>query len=257
MTKPKPDRDLSEFVIERQPDDTTCGPTCLHAVYKFFGLEVPLSELLAQVETVEGGGTLGVLLATHALSRGCDVTIVTWNLQVFDPTWFATEHPELREKLLLRAKAKEGSKLAFACRAYVNFLDAGGKLEFRDLEPSLLRNHLRKGKPILTGLSANFLYRDPRENPETGQADDIGGDPVGHFVVLTGYEPEEREVLVSDPMYPNPLAKVHTYPVQMQRLIGAIYLGVLTYDANLILIDPTTLHSSKGKKSGNAHHRRS
>lgn len=32
MTTPK--RDLSSFEIHRQPDDVTCGPTCLHAVYR-------------------------------------------------------------------------------------------------------------------------------------------------------------------------------------------------------------------------------
>jgi len=236
-------RHLSDFQIRRQPDDATCGPTCLHAVYRYFGDEVPLDDLLGEVPTVEGGGTLGVLLATHSLARGYRVTIVTWNLQVFDPTWFpgrasSAGGASLRERLLLRAEAKEDPKLRVACRAYADFLDAGGKLELGDLEPALLRRFLRRGVPILTGLSATFLYREARERSLDCRPDDIAGDPVGHFVVLTGYRPASREVLVSDPMHPNPLAVVHTYPVMMGRLIGAIYLGVLTHDANLIVIEP-------------------
>ena len=237
------DGKLADFKIQRQPDDTTCGPTCLHAVYRYFGEQVPLDDLLAQVPSLVGGGTLGVLLARHALSRGFRVKIITWNLNVFDPTWFLEGAP-LRERLIARAEAKHDPRLRLAANAYVDFIDAGGTLELRDLDPALLRHYLKRGIPILTGLSATFLYRDPREIGENNQPDDVNGEPVGHFVVLTGYKSDGREVLVSDPLYPNPLAKVHTYPVGMDRVIGAIYLGVLTYDANLIVIEPI------GRKKG-------
>jgi len=245
MTDPQDHRGLSDFEIQRQPDDTTCGPTCLHAVYRHFKDDVVLDDLLGQVPTLAEGGTLGVLLATHALRRGYRATIITWNLQIFDPTWFPHTTSSLSERLEKRARAKQDPKLQVAARAYVDFLAAGGNIEFRDLEPDLLRRILRRNLPILTGLSASFLYREARENPENGEPDDVGGDPVGHFVVLTGYEQATREVLVSDPLYPNPLAKEHTYPVKMQRLIGAIYLGVLTYDANLIVIEPATAAKRK------------
>jgi ABC-type bacteriocin/lantibiotic exporter with double-glycine peptidase domain len=29
-----------------QPDDTTCGPTCLHAVYRYWGDEIPLAQVI-------------------------------------------------------------------------------------------------------------------------------------------------------------------------------------------------------------------
>lgn len=233
-----PERSLSDFEIHRQPDDATCGPTCLHAVYRHFGEDVALDELLGEVPTVEGGGTLGVLLATHALSRGYSATIVTWNLQVFDPTWFPPQRDELRERLLARAACASDEKLRVATRAYVDFLDAGGRLALRDLDPELLRRYLLRGLPILTGLSASFLYREARERASDGQPDDVAGDPVGHFVVLTGYAPESGEVVICDPMHPNPLATSHTYTVKVERLIGAIYLGVLTFDGNLIVLEP-------------------
>jgi hypothetical protein len=81
------ERSLPLF-IERQPDDTTCGPTCLHAVYQFHGDSVPLDAVIAEAQRLEEGGTLAALLGSHALSRGYKVTIHTYNLQVFDPTWF-------------------------------------------------------------------------------------------------------------------------------------------------------------------------
>lgn len=253
MPPERHERDLAGFQIQRQPDDSTCGPTCLHAVYRYFGDEAPLNDLLQEVPALEGGGTLGVLLATHALERGYRATILTWNLQVFDPTWFGPEPIDLRDRLQRRVRAKQDRKLRTAARAYVDYLDAGGRVEFRDIEPALLRRFLKQGLPILTGLSASFLYREARERPEDGREDDVAGDPVGHFVVLTGYDRVTREVLVTDPLHPNPLAVAHTYPVKMERLIGAIYLGVLTYDANLIVIQPRA--AQQGAQS-DAHHRR-
>ena len=75
------------FDIRPQPDNTTCGPTCLHAVYRYFGDPVDLSRIIAEVPTIEGGGTLSVYLASHALRRGYRATIIPYNLQIFDPTW--------------------------------------------------------------------------------------------------------------------------------------------------------------------------
>jgi hypothetical protein len=227
-----------QLQIERQSNDVTCGPTCLHAVYRYFGDTFALDALTAEVPSLEEGGTLGVLLANHALSKGYHASIVTWNLQLFDPTWFDAEGVDLRERVRQRSLAKHDVRLRLAADAYDTFLAAGGKLEMRDLAPRLLRRHLARKVPILTGLSATFLYREPRERGIDNVPDDVAGDPVGHFVVLSGYLPKTREVLVSDPQHPNPLSEIHTYRVPIERVIGAIYLGVLTYDANLVVIEP-------------------
>ncbi len=227
------------FTIHRQPDDVTCGPTCLQAVYAYHGHDVPVQDLVRSVPKLDAGGTLGVLLATDALARGFRVKVVTWNLRIFDPTWFRDPRPPLVAKLRARAEAKpDRPKLQLAASAYADFVERGGKVEFRDLEPALLRNALRRRIPILTGLSATFLYREERQREDDDVPDDLRGDPVGHFVVLTGYDARKREVHVSDPMHPNALSTTHTYRVGIERLVGAIYLGVLTYDANLILIEP-------------------
>lgn len=237
MTDPETN-ELLPFEIHRQPDDITCGPTCLHAVYRYFGDELPMAQLMAEIPVLEQGGTLGVLLANHALARGYSATMLTWSLRVFDPSWFRPDAPPLRERLLARAERARTPKLALACRAHAEFVERGGQLELVDLEPGVLRRFLKRRLPILTGVSATFLYRSKRERPDDNVPDDVNGDPVGHFVVLTGYDAQEREVLVSDPLHPNPLAQAHTYPVAIDRVVGAIYLGVLTYDANLVIIEP-------------------
>ena len=58
------------LAIDRQPDYTTCGPTSLHAVYRFLGDDISLSQVIAQTPKNPGGGTLNVHLAVHALRRG-------------------------------------------------------------------------------------------------------------------------------------------------------------------------------------------
>lgn len=55
--------------MKQQPDDYTCGPTCLHAVYNYYNDDIQLEDVISQVDRLEDGGTLGVMLANHALQR--------------------------------------------------------------------------------------------------------------------------------------------------------------------------------------------
>ena len=73
------------LTIRPQPNDETCGPTCLHALYRYYGDDLPLSKVIEEVPTLPGGGTLSVLMACHALRRGYRATIYTYELQLFDP----------------------------------------------------------------------------------------------------------------------------------------------------------------------------
>lgn len=220
-----------------QPDETTCGPTCLQAIYGYWNDAAPLSELIAEVPVLEQGGTLAVHLACHALRRGYRATIYTYNLQVFDPTWFAPGAAPLAEKLAAQRLAKPTRrKLHDASLAYQDFLALGGRLRFEDLTSLLLRRLLRERGPILTGLSSTYLYASAREKGANMDYDDVGGEPSGHFVVLCGYDRAARTVLVADPLLPNPMAPTNQYAVNIDRLVCAILLGILTYDANLLII---------------------
>ncbi|HUO67793.1 MAG TPA: C39 family peptidase [Gammaproteobacteria bacterium] len=226
------------FVVDPQPDDETCGPACLHGIYRYYGDDIPLSRVAAELHRLDRGGTLDVFLANHALKRGYKVTLLTYNLEIFDPTWFALPADEIRAKLEAQADVKKWKRLQAATRGYDEFLRLGGTLELRDLEPSLLRKYLKRGIPVITGLSATYLYRAVRDIPETNEDDDVRGEPVGHFVVLTGYRKHPREVLIADPLQTNPLVGSRYYAVGAHRLIGAILLGTVTYDANLVIIEP-------------------
>ena len=43
--------------IRTQPDESTCGPTCLQAVCRYYGDEVPLDKVIGEVPTLSSGGT--------------------------------------------------------------------------------------------------------------------------------------------------------------------------------------------------------
>jgi len=222
----------------RQPNETTCGPSCLHAIYSYFGEDLSLDKVISEVRSLKEGGTLEVFLGCHALSKGYSALIYTYNLTVFDPTWFVPGGPDIRERLIAQMKAKKDPKLHTATKAYLEFLELGGQVRFEDLTTSLIRKYLNKSVPLLAGLSATYLYQSPREFGRDGNWDDVRGESAGHFVVLCGYNREQRTVLIADPLFPNPVSQRHTYIVNIDRVLCAILLGVLTYDASLLIIRP-------------------
>ncbi|MHA7832935.1 MAG: C39 family peptidase [Algiphilus sp.] len=163
----------------------------------------------------------------------------TYNLTVFDPSWFTRTGTDISAKLEAQLAVKRGDpRIAAATAGFREFLKLGGHLRFEDLTGALIGRILSSGKPILTGLSATYLYRAMRERPETSEDDDVAGWPSGHFVVLCGYDPKQRQVLVADPYAANPIADGQRYTVKLSRLIGAIFLGALTHDANLLILEP-------------------
>lgn len=224
--------------ILAQPDETTCGPTCLHAVYRYYGDPVPLAQIIDEVPMLEGGGTLGVWLACHALKRGYRTLIYPFKLQLFDPSWFSAEDIDLAERLEAQMAFKADPKLRMATQAYLEYLRLGGRLQLADLTPALIRRYLKQERPIIAGLSATFLYRSPREYGPNCDYDDVRGEPSGHFVVLCGYDRETREALIADPLHLNPVSSSRKYRSSINRIINSILLGVLTYDGNLVIIKP-------------------
>ena len=241
---------MLDVSIHTQPDEETCGPTSLHAVYRYYQEKFSLDEIIKGVERVTNGGTLAALLGKHALQTGYQARLYVYNMDIFDPSWL---HPNIYSSEQLIAKLKEqlqykrSKKLHESSQAYINFLELGGKLAFKELTVNLLKGYFEKKIPILTGLSATYLYQSKRERETSDHRliyDDIRGEPCGHFVVLCGYDETKRHVVVADPHRANPISNDNYYKVNSSRLLNAIMLGVLTYDANLLIIEP---NKSKSK----------
>ncbi|OGV27725.1 MAG: peptidase-C39 like family protein [Legionellales bacterium RIFCSPHIGHO2_12_FULL_37_14] len=232
--------------INAQPDDETCGPTCLHAIYKHYNFNITHEQVIKEVERSLSGGTLAALLGKHALRNNFSVSLYANNIRLLDPSWFwhaddAKTNQYLIEKLRAQRPYQEDPGIIQDSKAIESFLELGGKLKFRTINPSLLKKYFNKGVPIITGLSSTYLYRCPRERfTEEGKSiyDDLRGMPCGHFVILSGYDENNRLVLVADPHRKNPISHNNYYKVSVNRLINAIMLGVFTHDANLLIIQP-------------------
>lgn len=224
--------------IKQQPDETTCGPTCLHTMYEFYKDGISLNDVIKQVEQFDDGGTIGALLGVHALERGYSVTTYSYNLQIFDPTWFGAETPFLIDRLEKQLEYKRTPKFEIVTNAYIRYLKLGGKLLFDDLRPYIISKFLKRNQPVIAGLSATYLYKSAREYGHDLEYDDLRGQPTGHFVLLHGYDKESREIFIADPINQNPLGQGQFYKMKIDRVINAILLGIVTYDANLIIITP-------------------
>jgi hypothetical protein len=221
-----------------QPDETTCGPTCLHAVYRYWDEQETLESVIERTKSLEIGGTFAVFLACDALRKGYRATIYTYNLNVFDPSWFGPDGSDIAHKLQSQREVKSDYRLQQATSGYLDFLKLGGRLRQMDLSHGLIHGMLRRKLPILTGLSSTYLYRTPREYGPNDVPDDIRGLPAGHFVVIAGYDIERRKVLIMDPYNKNPYGRTNEYWIGIDRVIGAILLGIVTHDANLLVIHP-------------------
>ncbi len=220
-----------------QPDDNTCGPTSLHAVYNYLNYNISLDEVVRNINYLKEGGTLAVSLGLDALQRGFQSNVYSYNLRIFDPSWHELDNKALIDKLRKQLAFKTGKKFTEATNAYIQFLEAGGKILFDNLDINLLRKYFDRKLPVLAGLSATFLYNSKREFSLKNNLayDDMKGEPMGHFVVL--YDSEDiNKISVADPYKGNPISSNNYYEVEYTRLINAIMLGIVTYDANLLII---------------------
>jgi len=224
--------------IERQPDYTTCGPTALHAVYRHYGDPIDLETVIKETPKLPGGGTLGVHLAVHALSRGYEAVSWLCNVRHMDPTWFQ-QPTDLVAKIRERLEAKNLSqdpRYGPAFEAIEHYVKLGGRYVWGDLTPDLIAKALGDGTPILTGANGTYLYQCMRET-DAGP-DDIRGDAFGHFIVLSGYRSADQTVAIADPLLDNPGYGTKYYRASIYRLLGSIFLGVSSDDGNLLVIRP-------------------
>lgn len=246
MPNSAPEKRDGPFHILTQPDDAACGPTCLHAVYQSFGDQIDLSTVIEETRMLKEGGTLASLLGIHALNRGYRATIHPYNLDIWDPTWFTDKRTDLAAKLTAQLEHETYDDYVFVSNRYIEFLRLGGLVEFQEMTTKLLRSYLQRGLPIMTTLSATYLYMESREVWATGEEDDIRGEPSAHFVIIYGLDEDKRHVTIADPLGADQPFGSHIYRVRIERLMCAIMLGVLSYDSALLVIEPPGEGSATG-----------
>jgi hypothetical protein len=196
-----------------------------------------MDDVIRNCTMLETGGTLAPALGIEAIRRGMRATIYTFNLNIFDPTWFNIDSGQLEKKLQEQRRAKRFKKLRYACSLYGSFLAASGVIRHAELTLGLLESYLSRNMPIIAGLSATYLYMSARETPKDNSPDDVRGYPSGHFVVVTGVDLANGTVTIADPYFPNPLTADGICTVSVERFVAALLLGVITYDANLLILE--------------------
>lgn len=228
-----------DLSIPTQPDGISCGPTCLCALYHYFQDDVHLDTVINEAPSIETGGTLAILLGCHALERGYQATLHTLNLHVIDPTWFKEKNINLLDKLRTQLLHAKSQKMLFTTKAYIKFLELGGKIKFEEITFDLLRNYLDNAIPLLSGVSATYLYQNMRDYTSAENKavyDEWLGEPSGHFIILRGYEKEKLHI--ADPYTHHPLSNTNYYTVTFAHWLHAHLLGIISYDAELLAIQP-------------------
>src|SRR5690606_32002316 len=128
------------FDIQAQPDDVTCGPTCLQALYHYYGDNIPMAEVDKEIKQLKNRYTLAVMLVNHAIKKDYKAHIYTYNLNVFDPSWFSHTSEEvvgfLKQQIQFKKKRR---KLQIASQAYIKFLEAGGEIHYAELDDNLIK----------------------------------------------------------------------------------------------------------------------
>ena len=240
-TRAPPDPSRCLLPVHRlvQRDDVSCGPTCLAMVCRSFGDRRGIAAYRGAVHNNPDGGTLAVHLGNAALALGFRATLMPMGVKIFDPTWWHLRRDRLIDKLRQRAAwLGEDSSEAFNVQAWRRFLEAGGGVQFHELTPELLVRSLDLGRPVIAGLNATWLYREPRERPHDNEPDDIQGRQVGHFAVVMGYSGRGLHFHVRDPHPDAPYDGARRAPLSAARLLSAILLGDHTDDAVLLEIHP-------------------
>ncbi|MCX7115831.1 MAG: C39 family peptidase [Gammaproteobacteria bacterium] len=227
------------FSIQTQPDGVSCGPTCLQAIYHFLGDVIPLETVIKEVPYLDTGGTLAVLLGCHALARGHQATLHSFNLHVLDPSWFRGKNVCLIDKLQQQLKQTTNTKIASVTKAYLQFLDMGGTLGFEEMRFQTIANYIQQGTPLISGVSATYLYQTMRDYTNSDDRcvyDEWLGAPSGHFVTIHGVESKGQRIHIADPYTPHPLSRDHYYQVPFSHWLHAYLLGIMTYDVELLAI---------------------
>lgn len=215
----------------------TCGPSALQQILAYYGVKKSLNEILKNFKMYEYG-TWDFDLLSYVLRLGFKAEITTYNLDIFDPTWFKLSRKKLIKKLKSRLKyAKPFHKQGI--RSCIRFLELGGRIRFKIITEKIIKDYLRKKIPVIACFCFTALWKCKRAYSKKTKkgyksiSNDIRGVPEGHFIVISGYAKDK--FFVTDPSYNIPVSKTGKYSVPIKDLIA--YILMKDY-GNICVIKP-------------------
>jgi len=168
----------------------TCGPSSLQQILAYYGIEMDLKKIMRNVKIYKGGFAFMSDLATYVKKLGFDSKIICYDASIVDPTWSELSKRKIIQKLVKRFKFEKNG-----IKKLIKFLKVNGKLEIRIPTKELILSYLKKKVPPIICLSSTILRGKSRRYK--GKYDDIKGNPIGHFLVISGYD--NGYFIVTDP----------------------------------------------------------
>lgn len=219
-----------------------CGPACLKAVLSYYKVDVPISKLVEEARSRYKWHDWDFKLGLSALKRGLKVKIHTLSTTVFDPSWAKLSKKALMGKLAAELNyvksqkklKKRRAKWSYTTLAYeekellaaLGFIRAGGTVDFSAYTTGLIEECIRKGTPIICSFNQQLLHKAARLLE--GKADDVKGVPLGHIIVIVGFNNDKFSVADPGVWY----SKSHYYWVDKAELLDS----VVRWDGNLIAV---------------------
>lgn len=217
--------------------DKDSGPTCLAQIYRLHGFERSRATVIERTRRAPDGRILAPHLGLTALEDGLGCEIYSCNLRVFDPTWRDFPDAELAQKLRARREAVDGdSSLQELIGAYIEFIEAGGDVQYHEPTRELITGLLHEGLPVIARINATYLYGTPREFG--GEYEDVRGEAVLRYVVVSGYFPKSGRFIVHDSSPRVPARRLGRYSARWDRFISATLADVTADGPVLLAVRP-------------------
>lgn len=212
--------DVPKFKQKIGKSSGSCGPSSIKQVLYYYGIEKSLKEIMKGMRLFDKGGTSADgSIGDYLLKQGFKVKIYTFDTRFFDPSWFKLGKKELLKKFRKCATVFRGFK-KYTYQGFIDFLNDGGKIEFKPVSLDIIKKHLKSGRPLLAGVDDSLLYGVKRSR-KTFYDDDIKGKSWEHEVVLAGYK--EDKLFVVDPADTNPFSRDGRYFLNADGLLANIH----------------------------------
>ncbi|MBD3362355.1 hypothetical protein GF362_01395 [Candidatus Dojkabacteria bacterium] len=221
--------------IKQKADSSACGPSCLQAIYKYYGKDLKLKMILEDLHIDKDTSTYVSQLARHLNTNHLSTTLISSNPFVVSPDWKAKPKKvvikELKEWILHHFNKGKVENIWIKEALYLLFyLQEGGNLKISNITTDLIDKYLEDQNLILCCLAENWIW-GKRKISKVVEYDNIKGHVNGHFVIV--YDKNKGDYQISDP-YPTSIEnKEGLYAINKEELLTA----TLTWSHEILIVN--------------------
>lgn len=171
---------LNVPLIRQEPHSVECGLVALEMIYSFYGMPQGMDNLRKELPTVEVG-TYGPQLGLNFIKHGLITEIITHNPRLVEKIDRNLSQTELLEKFRQKSQTLKDDSDKLAIRYFIEFMENKGIVTVKIPTIEVLREQLKKGRPVIASLTNAPIYKR--------NIADLEGKPFNytfHAVVTTG-----------------------------------------------------------------------